>query len=483
MENLRKFGLGVLRAQIKVLKCDYSTKSGLLSDLNVLDLSRVIAGPFCTMTLGDLGANVIKVESLDGDEARRWGPPFISENKDSYYFLSVNRNKKSICIDFKSQEGKKVLYDLARKCDVVVENFVPGKLDKLEIGYDKLSTINPKLIYCAITGFGSTGPYAKKPGYDVIAAAMGGLLNTTGERNGDPVKAGVAITDVTTGLHAFGAIMTALYFRQKTGKGQKIDCNLLSTQISSMINIATIYLNCGIEGQRWGTAHANLVPYQAFKSKDGYMVIGTGSNPQFADFCRLIGKEELITDERFKDNSNRVENRDELIRIISEEPVERVAVITLRPTRPETRKKVVWTEDTVDNEHMNKKKSKCCCIYEKPKKFGESDSEDSDDELENCSGHVEKKRGKRYHHHDHDCPHHSAEAATVTITIAEQETVTPEPTATITLQPSEATPESTETTPQAPITTPKPTEEATKATPQPSEATPTPAPAPPDKKD
>uniref|UniRef100_A0A2A4JFJ8 Uncharacterized protein n=1 Tax=Heliothis virescens TaxID=7102 RepID=A0A2A4JFJ8_HELVI len=318
MENLRKFGLGVLRAQIRVLKHDYSTKSGLLNDLNVLDLSRVIAGPFCTMTLGDLGANVIKVESLDGDEARRWGPPFIDENKDSYYFLSVNRNKKSICIDFKSQEGKKVLYDLARKCDVVVENFVPGKLDKLEIGYDKLSTINPKLIYCAITGFGSTGPYAKKPGYDVIAAAMGGLLNTTGERHGDPVKAGVAITDVTTGLHAFGAIMTALYFRQKTGKGQKIDCNLLSTQISSMINIATIYLNCGIEGQRWGTAHANLVPYQAFKTKDGYMVIGTGSNPQFADFCKLIGKEELISDDRFKDNSNRVENRDELIKIISE---------------------------------------------------------------------------------------------------------------------------------------------------------------------
>lgn len=147
---------------------------------------------------------------------------------------------------------------------------------------------------------------------------MGGLLNTTGERKGDPCKPGVAITDITTGLHAFGAIMTALYYRQKTGKGQKIDCNLLSTQISSMINIATIYLNCGIEGQRWGTAHANLVPYQAFKTKDGYIVIGTGSNPQFVDFCKLIGKEELITDERFKDNSNRVENRDEIVRIISE---------------------------------------------------------------------------------------------------------------------------------------------------------------------
>lgn len=154
--------------------------------------------------------------------------------------------------------------------------------------------------------------------YDVIASAMGGLLNTTGEKDGTPCKPGVAITDITTGLHAFGAIMTALYYRQKTGKGQKIDCNLLSTQISSMINVATIYLNCGIEGQRWGTAHANLVPYQAFKTKDGNMVIGTGSNAQFADFCKIINREDLIYDERFKDNSRRVQNRDEIIKIISE---------------------------------------------------------------------------------------------------------------------------------------------------------------------
>lgn len=153
--------------------------------------------------------------------------------------------------------------------------------------------------------------------YDVIASAMGGLVNTTGEKDGNPCKPGVALTDITTGLHAFGAIMTALYYQQKTGKGQKIDCNLLSTQISSMINIANIYLNCGIEGQRWGTAHANLVPYQSFKTKDGEMVIGTGSNPQFANFCKLIKKEELITDERFVNNSVRVQNRDEIISIIS----------------------------------------------------------------------------------------------------------------------------------------------------------------------
>ncbi|KAG6452969.1 hypothetical protein O3G_MSEX007910 [Manduca sexta] len=318
MAVMRKFSQFVLRTQFKTLKLEYSTNAGLLSDISVLDLSRVVAGPFCTMTLGDLGANIIKVESLDGDEARKWGPPFIKDSKDSYYFLSVNRNKKSICIDFKSQEGKKVIYDLAKKCDVLVENFIPGKLDQLEVGYEKLKTVNPKLIYCAITGFGPRGPYMKKPGYDVIAAAMGGLLHTTGERNGSPVKAGVAITDVTTGLHAFGAIMTALYHRQKTGKGQKIDCNLLSTQIASMINVANIYLNCGIEGQRWGTAHANLVPYQAFKTKDGYMVIGTGSNAQFADFCKLIDREDLITDERFSDNSKRVQNRDEIVNIISE---------------------------------------------------------------------------------------------------------------------------------------------------------------------
>lgn len=200
----------------------------------------------------------------------------------------------------------------------MVENFVPGKLDQLDIGYEKLKDINPKLIYCAVTGFGPTGPYTKKPGYDVIAAAMGGLLHTTGEQNGDPVKTGVAITDITTGLHAFGAIMTALYYRQKTGKGQKIDCNLLSTQIASMINIATIYLNCGIEGKRWGTAHANLVPYQAFKTKDGIMVIGTGSNAQFIDFCKIVNREDLIDDERFKDNSRRVKNREKIIKIISD---------------------------------------------------------------------------------------------------------------------------------------------------------------------
>ncbi|XP_034840291.1 succinate--hydroxymethylglutarate CoA-transferase [Maniola hyperantus] len=311
--------LNVFISPKSVLSSRYSTKSdGLLSDINVLDLTRVIAGPVCTMTLGDLGANVIKVESHGGDDTRRWGPPFFKDSKEAYYNLCVNRSKKSICIDFKSLEGKNIIYDLARKCDVIVENYLPGKLDQLDVGYDKLKQINKRIIYCAITGFGPIGPYRRKPGYDVIAAAMGGLLNSTGERNGGPVKPAVAVTDITTGLHAFGAIMTALYYRTKTGKGQKIDCNLLSTQISSMTNIANNYLNCGIEGEKWGMAHSNIVPYQGFKTKDGHMVLGTGSEPQFADFCKLINKEELITDERFKDNEARIKNREEITRILSE---------------------------------------------------------------------------------------------------------------------------------------------------------------------
>lgn len=304
--------------QISFERCFSSQVSGLLDDVNVLDFTRIIAGPFCTMTLSDLGANVIKVESLDGDESRKWGPPFVNATKDSYYFLSVNRNKKSICIDLKTAEGKQIFYDIAKKCDVMVENFVPGKLDKLDIGYKRLSQMYPRLIYCAITGFGDTGPYRQKPGYDVIAAAMGGLLNTTGERNGDPVKPGVAITDIATGLHAFGAIMAALYYRQKTGKGQKIDCNLLSTQISSMINVASVYLNCGIEPEKWGLSHSNIVPYQGFKTKDGVIVIGAGSNMQFADLCSHLGREDLISDVRFKDNSSRVQYRDELVSVFSE---------------------------------------------------------------------------------------------------------------------------------------------------------------------
>lgn len=290
-----------------------------LEGVKVLDLTRIVAGPFCTMTLGDLGAEIIKIEKpKTGDECRKWGPPFIGneQTKQSCYFLCLNRNKKSICIDLKSQKGKEIIYELAKKCDVFVENYIPGKLDDLKLSYNYLKEIAPHLIYCSITGYGPSGPYSKKPGYDVIAASIGGLLHITGNQNGEPVKVGVAVTDIATGLYAHGAIMAALIKRNKTGRGQRIDCNLLSTQIASLINIGSNYLNAGIEGKRWGTAHESIVPYEAFPTKDGYFTVGTGSDKQFFDLCKLIKSEDLIKNPKFSTNKLRVENRIELISIL-----------------------------------------------------------------------------------------------------------------------------------------------------------------------
>lgn len=290
-----------------------------LDGVKVLDLTRIVAGPFCTMTLGDLGAEVIKIEKPgSGDEARKWGPPFVEnkQTRQSTYFLCLNRNKKSVCIDLKSPKGKEIIYDLVKKCDVLVENYVPGKLDELGLGYDQLKKIAPNLIYCSITGYGPNGPYSKKPGYDVIAASIGGLLHITGTQNGEPVKVGVAVTDIATGLYAHGAIMAALIKRYKTNKGQKIDCNLLSTQVASLINIGSNYLNANIEGKRWGTAHESIVPYEAFPTKDGYFTLGTGSDEQFFNLCKLIKREDLAKNSKFTTNKLRVENRTELIQIL-----------------------------------------------------------------------------------------------------------------------------------------------------------------------
>lgn len=216
-----------------------------------------MAGPYCTMVLSDLGADVIKIERPgNGDESRKWGPPFIKNSKDSVYFLANNRNKRSCCVDLK--KGTDIIYDLARKCDVLVENYIPGKLDEYKLGYEHISKVNPSIVYCSITGYGNVGPYAKRPGYDVIAASMGGLLHITGSENGPPAKVGVAVTDLATGLYAHGAIMVALLQRMKTGKGQKIDVNLLSTQVASLINVASNYLNAQKEAKRWGTAHESI---------------------------------------------------------------------------------------------------------------------------------------------------------------------------------------------------------------------------------
>lgn len=293
------------------------SNDGPLSGIRILDLTRILAGPFATMILGDLGAEVIKVEHPSkGDETRHWGPPFVGT--ESCYFLSVNRNKKSIAVDLKKQEGMYILQDLAKCSDVLVENFVPGSLDRLGLGYDALKEIAPHLIYCTISGYGSSGPYRKRPGYDVIAASFGGLLGVTGPEDGEPCKVGVAMTDLSTGLYAHGAIMAALLERQRTGCGQKIDCDLLSTQLSCMVNLASNYLNGGIEAKRWGTAHESIVPYQAFPTKDGYITVGGGSNDQFSALCKRLNLNHLLQDNRYSTNALRVKNRKALVKTLKE---------------------------------------------------------------------------------------------------------------------------------------------------------------------
>jgi succinate---hydroxymethylglutarate CoA-transferase len=283
-----------------------------LESIRILDLTRIIAGPFCSQILADLGADVIKVEKpLTGDESRKWGPPFLTDSpsSDSVYFLACNRNKRSICVDLKN--GLEVIYDLAKTCDVLIENYVPGKLDKLGLGYETMKTIAPHLIYCSITGFGSQGPYKNRAGYDVIAASIGGLLHITGEKTA-PSKVGVAMTDIATGLYAHGAILAALIHRLKTGEGQKIEVDLLSTQVACLINVGVNYLNAKEEASRWGTEHVSIVPYAAFKTKDGFFTIGAGSDAQFRELCQILNIPKFIDDPRFISNKKRVENRDAL---------------------------------------------------------------------------------------------------------------------------------------------------------------------------
>uniref|UniRef100_A0A8C1S962 Succinyl-CoA:glutarate-CoA transferase n=2 Tax=Cyprinus carpio TaxID=7962 RepID=A0A8C1S962_CYPCA len=264
-----------------------------LDGVKVLDLTRVLAGPFATMILGDLGAEVIKVERPgSGDDTRAWGPPFVGE--ESAYFLSVNRNKKSIAVDLKDPEGTKLVTKLAKVCDVLVENYLPGKLNEMGLGYEELSKVAPQLIYCSITGYGQTGPESHKPGYDSIASAVSGMMHITGPEDGDPVRPGVAMTDLATGLYTQGAVMAALLQRQKTGRGLHIDCNLLSSQVACLTHIAANYLNAGIEAKRWGTAHGSIVPYQVLSMN------GLAESP------------------KYKINKLRVQHRKELLQILSE---------------------------------------------------------------------------------------------------------------------------------------------------------------------
>lgn len=288
-----------------------------LHGIRILDLSRIIAGPYCTMVLADLGAEVIKVERPHfGDEARKWGPPFLKNSNDAAYFLAPNRNKRSICIDIK--RGTQLLHRLAEISDVLVENYVPGTLERYGLGYEQLRKVNPKLIYCSMTGYGSVGPYAKRPGYDVIASSVGGLMHITGERDGPPSKVGVAVTDMSTGLYAHGAILAALYQRTRTQRGQKIEVDLLSTCCSLLLNVGSNYLNSGVEAGRMGTAHSSIVPYQSFKTKDGYLTLGTGSDVQFVDLCRRLKVDHLAQNPKFKTNKDRVTNRVELLGILEQ---------------------------------------------------------------------------------------------------------------------------------------------------------------------
>jgi crotonobetainyl-CoA:carnitine CoA-transferase CaiB-like acyl-CoA transferase len=291
---------------------------GLLNGVRVLDLSWVLAGPYCSMMLGDLGADVIKVERPGvGDETRHWGPPFTEKGGESAYFLCVNRNKRSITVDLKNSGGIGIIKALAAKSDVFLENFTPGTTERLGVDYDSIRRVNPRIIYCSITGFGPDGPYQKRAGYDLAVSGLGGLISITGEPDGSPVKVGVAITDVATGISAQGAICAALYSREKTGIGQRIDISLMETQVSALVNMASSYLVSGEIPKRWGTAHETIVPYQGFETQDKYVIIAVGNDQLFAKLCRILGIPEIAEDPRFKTNPLRVKNRKECIGILA----------------------------------------------------------------------------------------------------------------------------------------------------------------------
>ena len=291
--------------------------SGLLTGMRVLDFGRVIAGAFCSQVLGDMGAEVIKIEQPGvGDETRSWGPPFV--NGEAAYFFCVNRNKQSVTVDIKRPEGQAIIRELATRSDVLIENFKPGILAKVGLDWNDLSAVNPRLVFCSISGFGRTGPGMERGGYDVIVQAVGGLMGITGEPDRPPVKVGVAMTDICTGLYAHGAILAALHAREKSGKGQRIDVSLLEVQVASLINIASSYLNAGQMPRKWGTAHPSIVPYQAFRTQDGYMIIGGANDRLWVKLCEGLGVPELARDPRFVTNAQRVAAREEVIRLVEE---------------------------------------------------------------------------------------------------------------------------------------------------------------------
>ena len=302
--------------------------AGALSGVKVLDLSRVLAGPWAGQTLGDLGAEVVKVERPGaGDDTRAWGPPFVTDAQgqptgESAYYLCANRNKHSVTIDFTRPTGQAVVRALAAQSDVLIENFKTGGLAAYGLDYESLSALNPRLVYCSITGFGQTGPYAHRAGYDFLIQGMGGLMSITGQPDGapggGPAKVGVALTDILTGLYASTAILAALQARERTGRGQHIDLALLDVQVACLANQGMNYLYGGQAPRRMGNAHPNTVPYQDFPTADGHMILAIGNDGQFARFCHAAGRPAWATDERFATNAARLAHRELLIAMLRE---------------------------------------------------------------------------------------------------------------------------------------------------------------------
>ncbi|MFB7638688.1 CaiB/BaiF CoA transferase family protein [Peribacillus butanolivorans] len=291
--------------------------NGALDGVRIIDVSRVLAGPFCSMILGDLGADVIKIEHHEsGDETRGWGPPFAQG--ESAYYLCANRNKQSMTLNLKSEKGKEIFRKLVSSGDIVVQNFKTGTLEKMGIGYEELKEFNPQLIMASITGFGLTGPYKDLPGYDYIIQAMSGLMSITGETDGSPMKVGVAIADILTGLYTCIGILSALHHREKTGEGQEIDISLMDCQVSSLVNVASNYLFNGITPERMGNQHPNIVPYQTFHASDGELVVAVGNDEQFRRFTYVLERPDLAEQEQFKRNENRLLNKEELIPIVED---------------------------------------------------------------------------------------------------------------------------------------------------------------------
>jgi len=301
---------------------------GALSHIRVLDLTRVLAGPWCAQTLADFGADVIKIERPGaGDDTRHWGPPYLkdaagADTAEAAYYLAANRNKRSVTVDIATPEGQQIVRELAAQSDVVLENYKVGQLAKYGLDYESLRAVKPDLVYCSVTGFGQTGPYAHRAGYDFIVQGIGGFMSITGERDsepgGGPQKAGVAIADLATGLYSTIAVLAALAHRDRTGEGQYIDMALLDVQVALLANMNTNFLASGKPPVRWGNAHPNIVPYQTFQTRDGWIIVAVGNDGQFRKFVEAGGRAELADDERFATNPSRVRHRDTLVPILAE---------------------------------------------------------------------------------------------------------------------------------------------------------------------